>query len=158
MPTLERLAEACGRVHQSHSGFVTLAALLAARSSEVSGLRAGDADFGRRVVVMSRQAFPGAGGLVTKQTKSRKARAVPILNALDPALRRLAAGKPPRPGSWSDRAAGSWPPPPRGTPPAGTPLSPPRARECSPPTPNRPGQEWKNPKSSPTNVRAKSHA
>ncbi|MDR3107016.1 MAG: site-specific integrase [Bifidobacteriaceae bacterium] len=95
MPTLERLAEACGRVHRSYADFMMLAALLAARSSEVAGLRAGDADFARRVVVISRQTFPGAGGLVTKQTKSRKVRTVPILDALEPVLRRLAAGKAP---------------------------------------------------------------
>ncbi len=45
MGTLTKLAEACGKVHQSYSDFVMLAALLAARSSEVSGLQAGDVRF-----------------------------------------------------------------------------------------------------------------
>ncbi|MDR2564716.1 MAG: hypothetical protein LBC97_01395 [Bifidobacteriaceae bacterium] len=45
--------------------------------------------------VRGQAAFAQAGGLVAKQAKSRKARAVPILEALDPALRRLAAGNAP---------------------------------------------------------------
>ncbi|ANG85483.1 hypothetical protein [Microbacterium aurantiacum] len=63
MKTLNRLARACGKVHQSYSDFVMLAALLAARSSEVSGLRVGDVDFGKNLVVIRRQVFPGKGGL-----------------------------------------------------------------------------------------------
>lgn len=58
MKTLNRLAKACGNVHQSYSDFVMLAALLAARSSEVSGLQVGDVDFGKNLVVIRRQVFP----------------------------------------------------------------------------------------------------
>ncbi|WP_203566456.1 tyrosine-type recombinase/integrase [Aestuariimicrobium ganziense] len=95
MKTLNRLASACGKVHQSYSDFVMLAALLAARSSEVSGLRAGDVDYGKNLVVIRRQVFPGKGGLVTKPTKSRKERRVPILEPLRPVLERLTNGKQP---------------------------------------------------------------
>ena len=95
MKTLNRLARACGKVHQSYSDFVMLAALLAARSSEVSGLQAGDVDYGKNLVVIRRQVFPGKGGLVTKPTKSRKERRVPILEPLRPVLERLTDGKEP---------------------------------------------------------------
>ena len=82
-------------MHQSYSDFVMLAALLAARSSEVSGLQAGDVDWGKNIIHIRRQTFPGAGGLVTKQTKGRRIRKVPILEALRPILERLTAGKKP---------------------------------------------------------------
>ncbi|WP_241490461.1 tyrosine-type recombinase/integrase [Microbacterium testaceum] len=95
MKTLRRLAAACGKIDQSYSDFVMLAALLAARSSEVSGLQAGDVDFGKNLVVISRQVYPGRGGLITKPTKSRKERRVPILDPLRPVLERLAKGKAP---------------------------------------------------------------
>ena len=39
--------------------------------------------------------FPGKGGLVTKPTKSRKERRVPILEPLRPVLKRLTDGKQP---------------------------------------------------------------
>ena len=87
--------KACGRVDQSYSDFVMLAALLAARSSEVSGLQVGDVRFEKNLVVIARQIFPGKGGLVTKPTKSRKERRVPILEPLRPVLERLAEGKEP---------------------------------------------------------------
>lgn len=95
LATLKKLAEACGKVHQSYSDHVMLAALLAARGSEVSGLQAGDVDWTNRVVVIERQLYPGYGGLVMKQTKGRRARYVPILDALEPVLRRLTDGKQP---------------------------------------------------------------
>ncbi|WP_454116482.1 tyrosine-type recombinase/integrase [Microbacterium aurum] len=95
MKTLNKLAKACGRVDQSYSDFVMLAALLAARSSEVSGLQVGDVRFEKNLVVIARQIFPGKGGLVTKPTKSRKERRVPILEPLRPVLERLAEGKEP---------------------------------------------------------------
>lgn len=95
MKTLNRLAKACGKIDQSYSDFVMLAALLAARSSEVSGLRVGDVKFEKNLVVIARQIFPGKGGLVTKPTKSRKERRVPILEPLRPVLERLSAGKEP---------------------------------------------------------------
>jgi integrase len=95
LDTLNRLADAVGQVHQSYSDFVMLAALLAARSSEVSGLQVGDVHLDANIVVIARQTFPGKGGLVTKQTKSRKERRVPILDPLRPILERLTTGKDP---------------------------------------------------------------
>lgn len=95
MGTLTMLAEACAKIHQSYSDFVMLAALLAARSSEVSGLQAGDVRFDKNIVVIARQTYPGKGGLITKQTKGRRERRVPILDPLRPILERLAAGKEP---------------------------------------------------------------
>ena len=95
LATLNRLAAACGTVHQSYSDYVMLAALLAARSSEVSGLQAGDVQLEKNLVAIRRQIFPGKGGLVTKATKSRKERRVPILDPLRPVLERLTAGKEP---------------------------------------------------------------
>ncbi|WP_447588217.1 hypothetical protein [Microbacterium lacticum] len=50
LSTLQKLATACGKVHQSYSDHVMLAALLAARGSEVAGLRAGDVDWDNRIV------------------------------------------------------------------------------------------------------------
>ncbi len=48
--TLNKLAARCGQVHQSYSDFVMLAALLAARSSEVAGLRVKDVDLKANIV------------------------------------------------------------------------------------------------------------
>lgn len=70
-----------------------LAALLAARGSEVAGLRVGDVDWVNRVVTIEPQHYPGKGGQVVKQTKGRRARYVPILDPLEPTLRRLTDGK-----------------------------------------------------------------
>jgi integrase len=95
LDTLRTLADACGQVHQSYSDHVMLAALLAARGSEISGLRVGDVDWTNRIVVIERQHFPGKGGLVVKQTKGRRGRAVPILDALEPVLQRLTADRRP---------------------------------------------------------------
>ena len=95
LPTLQKLASACGKVHQSYSDHIMLAALLAARGSEVAGLRAGDVDWGNRIVWIRRQHYPGKGGLVVKQTKGRRDRPVPMLDALEPILERLTDGKEP---------------------------------------------------------------
>ncbi|MCC5675327.1 site-specific integrase [Kocuria rhizophila] len=95
LPTLQKLAAACGEVHQSYSDHVMLAALLAARGSEVAGLRAGDVDWDNHIVWIRRQHYPGRGGLVIKQTKGRRDRPVPMLDALEPVLGRLAADKRP---------------------------------------------------------------
>jgi len=89
LKSLETLAVACGKVHQSYSDYVMLCALLAARGSEVAGLQVGDIDWDNRIVTIRRQTFPGAGGLVTKQTKGRNVRHVPILQPLAPVLERL---------------------------------------------------------------------
>lgn len=82
-------------MHQSYSDFVMLCALLAARGSEISGLQVGDIDWDQRIVTIRRQTYPGAGGLVTKQTKGRDIRHVPILQALTPVLERLTADREP---------------------------------------------------------------
>ncbi|MBL3686159.1 site-specific integrase [Leucobacter zeae] len=95
LATLTTLANACGKVHQSYSDFVMLCALLASRGSEVAGLQVGDVDWDQRIVTIRRQTFPGSGGLVTKQTKGREIRHVPILQPLEPVLRRLTAGRAP---------------------------------------------------------------
>lgn len=95
LTSLEHLATACGKVHQSYSDYVMLCALLAARGSEVAGLQVGDIDWDNRIVTIRRQTFPGAGGLVTKQTKGRNVRHVPILQPLAPVLERLTDGREP---------------------------------------------------------------
>jgi integrase len=89
LATLTTLADRCGEVHQSYSDLVMLGALLAARGSEISGLQVGDIDGDQRIVTIRRQTYPGAGGLVTKQTKGRDIRHVPILQALTPVVERL---------------------------------------------------------------------
>lgn len=91
---VELVAETCGAVHQSYADHVALCAYLAARTSEVAGLVVGDVDWERNVVTIERQCFPGMGGLVTKPTKSRQARRVPIIEPIEPTLRRLTAGRP----------------------------------------------------------------
>ena len=95
LATLTTLADRCGEVHQSYSDFVMLGALLAARGSEISGLQVGDIAWEQRVVTISRQTYPGAGGLVTKQTKGRDIRHVPILQALTRVLERLTHNREP---------------------------------------------------------------
>lgn len=95
LATLTKLAKTCGNVHPSYSDFVMLAALLAARSSEVSGLQVGDVDWNKNIVHIRRQTCPGVGGLITKQTKGRHTRRVPILESLRPVLERLSEGKEP---------------------------------------------------------------
>lgn len=52
-------------------------------------------DYGKNLLVIRRQVFPGKSGLVTKPTKSRKERRVPILEPLRPVLERLTDGKQP---------------------------------------------------------------
>lgn len=95
LDTLNNLADACGLIDQSYHDHVMLAALLAARGSEVSGLQVGDVDWTNRLVKVERQIYPGQGGLITKPTKGRKARLVPILEALEPILKRLTDGREP---------------------------------------------------------------
>jgi len=84
-----RIAEACTEIHPSYGDHVMLSAFLAARSSEVGGLFVGDVDSASKVVTIERQCFPGAGGLSMKPPKGRRARRVPIIEPLEPVLRRL---------------------------------------------------------------------
>lgn len=120
LPTLQKLAAACGEVHQSYSDHVMLAALLAARGSEVAGLRAGDVDWDNHIVWIRRQHYPGRGGLVIKQTKGRRDRPVPMLDALEPVLERLTAEKEPDDPLLRGRAAASSLQRRSATPPTGT--------------------------------------
>ena len=52
--------------------------------NEVSGLQVGDADLDRGLIQVVRQTYPGRGGLVTKQTKGRRRRTVPVIEPLRP--------------------------------------------------------------------------
>ncbi|MFC8504673.1 tyrosine recombinase XerC [Pedococcus sp. NPDC057267] len=94
--TLDRLVEAVVEAggHQCWGDMVTILATTALRISEVSGLRVGDVDLGRGLLHVFRQTYPGRGGLVTKQTKGRRRRTVPIIEPLRPTLVRLTAGRP----------------------------------------------------------------
>jgi integrase len=124
--TLERLVARvieAGR-HPAYGDVVTILATTALRISEVAGLQVGDVDLGRGLLHVSRQTYPGRGGLVTKQTKGRRRRTVPVIEPL----------RHPRPadGRQGPRGAACHGTPRRGhhhgrrcgTPPAGTSLSP----------------------------------
>jgi integrase len=84
-----RIAEACAAIHKSYGDHVMLSAFFAARSSEVAGRIVGDVDWTSKLVTIERQCFPGAGGLSIKPPKGRRARRVPIIEPLEPVLRRL---------------------------------------------------------------------
>lgn len=79
--------------HASWGDVVMILATTALRISEVSGLIVGDVDLGRGLLHVSRQTYPGRGGLVTKETKGRRRRTVPIIEPLRPTLQRLTAGR-----------------------------------------------------------------
>ena len=72
---------------------MTILATTALRISEVSGLRVGDVDLSRGLLHVFRQTYPGRGGLVTKQTKGRRRRTVPVIDPLRPTLVRLTVGR-----------------------------------------------------------------
>jgi len=91
---VEGIAATCAETHQGYADHVTISALLAARSSEVTRLLVGDVDWTRKLVTIQRQRFPGSGGLTIKPTKSRRIRRVPIIEPLEPTLRRLTTGRP----------------------------------------------------------------
>ncbi|HET9777673.1 MAG TPA: site-specific integrase [Propionibacteriaceae bacterium] len=78
---------------QSWGDMVTILATTALRISEVSGLRVGDIDLVRGMIHVLRQTYPGRGGLVTKETKGRRRRTVPIIDPLRPTLVRLTTGR-----------------------------------------------------------------
>jgi integrase len=94
--TLDRLVAAVVEAgdNQCWGDTVTILATTAMRISEVTGLRVGDVDLGRGLLHVFRQTYPGRGGLVTKQTKGRRRRTVPIIEPLRPTLVRLTAGRP----------------------------------------------------------------
>ncbi|GAB3668886.1 site-specific integrase [Nocardioides korecus] len=98
--TLERLV---ARViesgdHSSYGDVVTILATTALRISEVAGLQVSDVDLQNGVVHVARQTYPGRGGLVTKATKGRRRRTVPIIEPLRPTLARLTVGRDPEEG------------------------------------------------------------
>jgi integrase len=86
-----RVVEAGG--HQSWGDMVTILATTALRISAVSGLLVGDVDLHRGLIHVFRQTYPGRGGLVTKETKGRRRRTVPVIEPLRPTLQRLTAGR-----------------------------------------------------------------
>ena len=88
-----RLVAAVSDVEPVYGTWVMLCALLSARGSEVNGLLVGDVDLVTGLVHIRRQVYPGAGGLVTKQTKGRAARTVPILEPLRPVLHSRVEGR-----------------------------------------------------------------
>jgi integrase len=84
-----RIARACGETNQSYADHAMLCAFLAAGGAEIGGLLVGDVDWVRGTVLIERQSYPGIGGIVTKPTKSRRPRKVPIVSVIEPTLRRL---------------------------------------------------------------------
>jgi integrase len=100
LPDVETLARlAAGAVerggHQSWGDCVIILATTALRISEVAGLTVADVDLGRGLLFVRRQTYPGRGGLVTKETKGRRRRSVPIIEPLRGTLIRLTAGRKP---------------------------------------------------------------
>ncbi len=95
VPTLDRLVSAVVQAgdHQSWDDMVTILATTALRISEVSGLRVGDVDLDRGLLHVFRQTYPGRGDLITKETKGRRRRTVPIIDPLRPTLERLIDGR-----------------------------------------------------------------
>jgi integrase len=79
--------------HQCWGDMVMILATTALRISEVAGLRVGDVDLQRGLLHVERQTYPGRGGLVTKPTKGRRRRAVPIIDPLRPTMGRLTAAR-----------------------------------------------------------------
>ena len=79
--------------HQCWGDMVTLLATTAMRISEVSGLVVGDVDLDAGLMHVNRQTYPGRGGLITKTTKGRRRRVVPIIEQLRPTLARLVDGR-----------------------------------------------------------------
>ena len=93
--TLDRLV-ACVVAEGGHrcwGDMVMLLATTAMRISEVSGLTVGDVNLAGGVIHVQRQTYPGRGGLVTKATRGRRKRTVPIIDPLRPTLERLVSGR-----------------------------------------------------------------
>ncbi len=83
----EAVVEAGG--HPCWGDMVILLACTALRVSEASGLTVGDVDLDTGLIAVRRQTYPGRGGLVTKSTKGRRSRVVPIIDPLRPTLEHL---------------------------------------------------------------------
>jgi len=95
VPTLQLLVDHVVKAggHQSWGDVVTILATTALRIGEVAGLQVGDVDLYRGLLHVFRQTYPGRGGLVTKETKGRRRRTVPIIDPLRPTLDRLTHGR-----------------------------------------------------------------
>jgi integrase len=97
LPSLDdvlHIAQACGEIHQCYADHVMLSAFLAARGAEISGLRVGDVTWASKTVLIERQTYPGTGGIITKPTKNRRPRRVPIVNMIERTLLRLTVQRP----------------------------------------------------------------
>ena len=81
--------------HRCWGDMVTLLATTGMRFSEVSGLQVRDIDLTSGLIQVRRQTYPGRGGLVTKATKGRRRRRVPIIAPVRPTLERLTVGREP---------------------------------------------------------------
>ena len=79
--------------HQAWGDCVMILATTALRISEVAGLQVGDVDLPRGLLTVRRQTYPGRGGLITKETKGRRRRPVPIIEPLRATLERLTVGR-----------------------------------------------------------------
>ena len=80
--------------HQVWGDCVMILATTAMRISEAAGLRVEDIDLDSGLIAVRRQTYPGRGGLVTKETKGRRRRSVPIIEPLRDTLTRLIDGRP----------------------------------------------------------------
>lgn len=98
LPGVEALAQLVdgaverGR-HQVWGDCVMILATTALRISEAAGLQVGDIDLNTGLLAVRRQTYPGRGGLVTKETKGRRRRSVPIIEPLRDTLARLTDGR-----------------------------------------------------------------
>ena len=94
--TLSRLVEEAVQRggHQAWGDCVMILATTALRISEVAGLQVSDIDLTHGLLTVRRQqTYPGRGGLVTKETKGRRRRPVPIIEPLRATLERLTVGR-----------------------------------------------------------------
>jgi integrase len=93
--TLDKLVAAAKEAggHECWGDMVLLLATTGMRISEVSGLVVGDVDLGAGLIHVRRQTYPGRGGLVTKSTKGRRNRVVPIIEPGRETLERLTGAR-----------------------------------------------------------------
>lgn len=91
---IERIAAACTALLQSYADHVVISALLAARCSEIAGFLVGDVDWTSRIVTVERQCFPRFRWPDNQANEEPSGPSGPIIEALEPTLRRLTAGRP----------------------------------------------------------------
>ena len=87
------VVQAGGR--QCWGDVVTLLATTALHISEASGLVTSMSSLDQNILHVKRQTHPGRGGLITKTTKGRRRRVVPIIKPLRTTLERLSKVKAP---------------------------------------------------------------